>query len=93
MLDGYIKRIRDDGKVDLALTQPGFSIDKIDSVASAILSALQKHGGFLPLTDKSPPEDIYAAFEVSKKVFKQAMGRLYKQRRIALESTGTRLIQ
>ena len=91
-LDGYVKRIRDDGKVDLSLDQPGYSKDKIESVADAILASLDENDGFLALTDKSPPPEIYAAFRVSKKVFKQAIGGLYKQRRIALESTGIRLL-
>jgi hypothetical protein len=92
VIDGYIKRIREDGKIDLSLDQPGFSKDKMDTVSSAILAALQENDGFLALTDKSPPSDIYATFKVSKKVFKQAIGSLYKQRRIVLESTGIRLI-
>ncbi len=91
-LDGYVKRIREDGKVDLSLDQPGFSKDKIESVTNAILASLNENDGFLALTDKSPPPEIYAAFRVSKKVFKQAIGALYKQRRIALESTGIRLL-
>jgi predicted RNA-binding protein (virulence factor B family) len=91
-LDGYVKRIREDGKVDLSLDQPGFSKDKIESVTNAILASLNDNDGFLALTDKSPPPEIYAAFRVSKKVFKQAIGALYKQRRIALESTGIRLL-
>lgn len=92
VMDGYIKRIREDGKVDLSLNQPGFSKSKLDGVATAILAALEENDGFLALTDKSPPPDIYAAFGVSKKVFKQAVGALYKQRRISLEQSGIRLL-
>lgn len=92
VLDGYIKRLREDGKVDLTLNQPGFSKGKMESVSDQILALLQENDGFLALTDKSPPPEIYAAFGVSKKVFKQAVGALYKQRRIALESAGIRLI-
>lgn len=92
LIDGYVKQVRDDGKIDLSLNQPGFSKDKMESVSSAILASLQEHDGFLPLTDKSPPPEIYAAFRVSKKVFKQALGALYKKRRIVLEDTGIRLI-
>jgi uncharacterized protein len=92
VVDGYVKQIREDGKIDLSLNQPGFSRNKIESVTSAILAALRQNDNFLALTDKSPPPDIYAAFGVSKKVFKQAIGALYKQRRIALESTGIRLL-
>jgi predicted RNA-binding protein (virulence factor B family) len=92
VLDGYIKRIREDGKIDLTLNKPGFSEDKMDGVSSAILEALEKNDGFLPLTDKSPPPEIYAAFGVSKKVYKQAIGKLYKQRRISLDPAGIRLL-
>jgi predicted RNA-binding protein (virulence factor B family) len=92
VMDGYIKQIRKDGKIDLSLNQPGFSEGKMDSIAKAILAALEESGGFLALTDKSPPPEIYAAFGVSKKVFKQAIGALYKQRRISLEDTGIRLL-
>jgi uncharacterized protein len=91
-IDGYIKRIREDGKIDLSLDQAGFSKDKIEIVTNAILASLRENDGFLAFTDKSPPPEIYAAFGVSKKVFKQAIGALYKQRRIALEGTGIRLI-
>jgi len=93
VIDGYINRIREDGRVDLTLNQPGFSKDKMKNVSDTIIAALKENDGFLALTDKSPPPEIYAAFKVSKKVFKQAIGALYKQRRIALEGTGIRLIQ
>jgi predicted RNA-binding protein (virulence factor B family) len=92
VMDGYVKRIREDGKIDLSVNPPGYSQDTMDSVATAILGVLQENEGFLPLTDKSPPPEIYAAFGVSKKVFKQAIGKLYKQRRIALEKAGVRLL-
>ncbi|MDG2045695.1 MAG: S1-like domain-containing RNA-binding protein [Halioglobus sp.] len=92
IIDGYIKQVRTDGKVDLTLDQPGFSTDKIDIVSSAILASLKDNDGFIGLTDKSPPPEIYTAFRVSKKVFKQAVGALYKQRRITLEASGIRLI-
>lgn len=91
IVDGYIKRVRDDGKVDLTLNQPGFSKDKIEALTGLILTALNDNNGYLPLTDKSAPREIYASFNVSKKVFKQAIGALYKQRLIALEKDGIRL--
>jgi predicted RNA-binding protein (virulence factor B family) len=90
-LDGYIQRIRDDGKIDLSLNQPGFNNSKIDGVAQKIVSQLNENSGFLGLTDKSPPPAIYAAFGVSKKVFKQAIGSLYKARKITIEAEGIRL--
>lgn len=92
-VDGYVKRLREDGKVDLSLEQPGFSKSKIDGMTNTIIAALEDNNGFLALTDKSPPAEIKAVFGVSKKVFKQAVGALYKQRRITLESTGIRLAE
>ncbi len=88
---GYIKRIRADEKIDLSLEKPGFSRDRLDSLARKIIDRLEAGNGFLPLTDKSPPEAIYAGFGVSKKVFKQALGALYKQRLVTLHADGTRL--
>jgi len=90
VVEGYIQRIRDDGKIDLTLNQPGFSASRIDAVARAIENNLHANSGFLALNDKSPPPDIYAAFGVSKKVFKQAVGALYKARKITIEPSGLR---
>ena len=90
VVEGYIQRIRDDGKIDLTLNQPGFSASKIDAVARAIENNLYANSGFLALNDKSPPPDIYAALGVSKKVFKQAVGALYKARKITIEPGGLR---
>ena len=90
-LDGYVKRLREDGKVDLSLNPPGFSRDEMARVGATIVASLEEHDGFLPLNDKSPPREIYAAFGVSKKVFKKALGSLYKQRLISLHSDGIRL--
>jgi predicted RNA-binding protein (virulence factor B family) len=91
-LEAWVQRIRDDGKVDLTLNQPGFSREKMDGVAERILTTLRESGGFLPLNDKTAPREIYAVFGVSKKVFKQALGALYKKRAIALENNGIRLL-
>jgi predicted RNA-binding protein (virulence factor B family) len=91
--EGYIKLIRPDNKIDLALDKPGFSKNRIDSLGQQIISQLQASGGQLALTDKSPPETIYATFGVSKRVFKQALGALYKQRLISLDSTGISLVE
>ncbi len=82
-LDGYIKQIRDDGKIDLVLQEPGYG--KVVSLTDKILLKLKLNNGVLLLSDKSPPEAIYAAFGVSKKVFKQAIGSLYKQQLITID--------
>lgn len=93
VVQGYVKQIRADNKVDLTLGKPGFSKGKIDAVGQQIINELQAQGGRLSLTEKSPPEDIYATFGVSKKVFKQALGALYKQRRVSLDTGSISLIQ
>ena len=89
-LDGYIKKIRDDQKIDLSLHHPGYG--KVVSLADNILIKLKENNGVLMLSDKSPPEAIYAAFGVSKKVFKQAIGALYKKKLITIDKNGIRLI-
>jgi len=89
-VQGYIKKIRPDGKIDLRLDKVGY--EKIGGLADLIISKLNQNNGFLPFTDKSSPEEIYRAFKVSKKNFKAAVGALYKQRLIALEQNGIRLL-
>ena len=89
-LDGYIKKIRDDQKIDLSLHHPGYG--KVVSLTDNILIKLKENNGVLMLSDKSPPEAIYAAFGVSKKVFKQAIGALYKKKLIILDKNGIRLV-
>jgi predicted RNA-binding protein (virulence factor B family) len=89
----YVKYVRPDGKLDLTLEKPGYSRDKIDGVAQRILAVLVEHDGHIMLSDKSPPEAIKSVFGVSKKVFKQAVGALYKQRRITLDGTSMSLTE
>jgi predicted RNA-binding protein (virulence factor B family) len=89
-LDGYIKKIRDDQKIDLSLHHPGYG--KVVSLTDNILIKLKENDGVLMLSDKSPPEAIYAAFGVSKKVFKQAIGALYKKKFITIDKNGIRLV-
>ncbi|MAL98726.1 CvfB family protein [Hydrocarboniclastica marina] len=86
---GFIKRVREDGKLELTLERPGY--DKVGGVADTIMDKLRRADGFLPLNDKSPPDLIAAEFQVSKGVFKQAIGALYKQRLIKIEKGGIRL--
>ena len=86
---GYIKTIRDDGKIDVVLRKLGQ--DNTNELTTRILSKLHETGGFLPLHDKSPSEDIHKAFGDSKKNFKNAIGYLYKGKEISIESDGIRL--
>ncbi len=88
-LKGYIKQIREDGKIDLALQKVG--VAKMDDLSSKILEQLEKKGGFLPLNDKSTPEAIFSAFRTSKGTYKKTIGGLYKQGKIVIEKDGIRL--
>ena len=89
-LKGYIKKIREDLKIDLILQQSGYR--EVDDISQAILGIIQKHGGKVAVTDKSPPDDIYSLFGVSKKVFKKAIGALYKKRIIRIDPDGISLV-
>lgn len=85
---GYIKQVREDEKIDLSLQPPGY--EAIDGVAHKILATIRLNNGFLPLTDSSSPQAISAALGISKKVFKKAVGALYRQRLITIEVDGLR---
>lgn len=84
----YIKKIREDDRIDLTLQKTGFTRQKVLSLADQILQQLQQNSGFLPVNDKTPPEIIYERFGVSKKSFKQAIGNLLKQKLIETHDKG-----
>ena len=88
-LKAFVKQVREDGKIDLMLQKPGF--EKIDDFSDKLLSYIKENGGSIQLNDKSPAEDIYDTFQVSKKTFKKAVGDLYKKRLIVIEANGIRL--
>lgn len=83
---GYIKQIRDDGKIDLSLAPLGRQ--RIDNLESRIEAELDRRGGHWELCDKSSPEAIQKALGVSKKTFKQATGALFKKRKITISKDG-----
>lgn len=89
-ISGYIKRVRDDGKIDLSLQKIGY--DKVDDLSKKIINVLRAEGGFLPLSDKSPASAIYEKFGVSKNAFKMTIGTLYKQRKIVIKREGISLV-
>lgn len=90
-IQGYIKALRDDGKIDLSL-QPNITGHKAAAdIGPKILELLELKGGFLEINEKTPPEVIYEIFGVSKKKFKIAIGGLYKERLISIEEDGIRL--
>ena len=88
---GFIKHIRPDNKIDVALGSKGYT--KVLDEEEKILALLNENSGYLAYNDKSSPEDIYAFFGMSKKTFKMTMGALYKKRKIEFTQTGTKLME
>ena len=86
---GFIKKVREDGKLDVSLEPTG--VQMLDATADKIYNRLVAEGGFLPLHDKSSPEEIRDMLYLSKKSFKKGIGILYKQRKIELLPNGIRL--
>jgi len=85
-MQGFIKTIRPDNKIDVVLGKPGYQ--KVEDEAGKILRLLDENNGYLPYHDKSDPQEIYDFFGMSKKVFKMTTGALYKQQKIAFTKTG-----
>lgn len=90
-ITGYIKKIREDNKIDVTLEKFGYR--KVEPHAEKILQRLKEEKGVLHLTDKSAPGDIILQLHMSKKVFKKAIGALYKQKLIRIEPDGIYLIR
>ncbi len=84
--EGYIKKIREDGKLDISLQPPGFKA--IVEAKDPIIEKLEKANGFLSYHDKSSPEDIKNIFNMSKKAYKKAIGSLYKESKIIIKDNG-----
>lgn len=88
---GFIKKIRTDTKIDLALVKQGY--DRIDNVKSQIYDLLVSKEGFLPYTDKTDSEIIYRDLQMSKKDFKKAIGGLYRDGKVKLKEDGVYINQ
>ncbi len=89
-LVGYIKKVRSDHKLDLSLQPLGAKM--LEPTAKSIHDKLVEHQGFLPLHDKSSPEEIKKALNLSKKAFKKGIGILFRQRRIKIGEDGIYLL-
>ncbi len=88
--EGYIKKLREDGKIDLRLE--GLGGERIDAAAQKVLIALKRHNGTLYITDASSPQTISKELGISKKTFKKALGHLYRERAIKIEHDFIRLV-
>jgi len=88
---GFVKKIREDNKIDVSLGEPGYK--RVTNETDVVLDKLRQNNGYLPFHDKSDAEDIYSEFGMSKRTFKMIIGALYKQRKIELTKTGIKLIE
>jgi hypothetical protein len=88
---GYVKKVREeDLRIDVMLEKS--SVKLVDKTEQDVYSRIKEYGGFLPLGDKSSPEEIFKEFQVSKKVFKKAVGGLYKARLIEITPEGLKIV-
>ncbi len=90
-LKGYIKEIRSDKKINLSFNLP--DAQQLGSLATNILNDLKQQGGVSPMTDKSPPAEIYQKWNVSKGSYKKALGSLYKQKLITITKDEIKLVK
>ncbi|MBR4854143.1 MAG: hypothetical protein IKU88_05395 [Alistipes sp.] len=82
-LEGYVRRITEDNRIDLSLRREGY--DGVAASADGLFELLKNNGGVLPVGDDSTPEEVHAATQMSKKVFKRAVGMLLKRGDIEAE--------
>lgn len=90
-VDAYVKMVRPDGKIDLTLGDK--AVNRVRELSDEIMERLKNSGGSLPYGDKSSPDDIKAEFKCSKRDFKQAIGRLYKEHRIVIDGDNIALAE
>jgi hypothetical protein len=90
-LNGFVRAIRPDGKIDLGLDAAGYQ--RVAPLTEQIIESLKRNGGHLDFDDASAPEAVRQNFGVSKKAFKQALGKLYKERRIRFRNPGIELCE
>jgi len=90
-IKGFVKQVREDGKIDILLEPLGYK-KSVESNTDILLKAIKKADNFLPLTDKSKPEEIKSSLGLSKKAFKRAAGHLYKKKLIEIRTDGLHLV-
>ena len=87
---GYVKKIREDYKIDVSLQKSGY--EHVSDVKTDVLNVLSQNDGFLELGDKSSPEEIYRKLKMSKKAYKKVIGSLFKERLIEITDKGIKLV-
>ncbi len=91
-LEAYVKKIREDGRIDLSLQPQGFR-NAIELNMDKVIEILHSNKGVLRLSDKSTPNEIYHELKMSKKAFKNAIGSLYKLKKIRIEEDAVHLLK
>lgn len=91
LITARVTKVKEDGRLDLSLREKAFV--QMDSDALLIYRELMKSGGYLPLGDKSSPEEIKEHFEMSKNAFKRAIGHLYKDKKIEIKPDGIYVVK
>lgn len=90
LISARVTKVKEDGRLDLSLGEKAFI--QMDSDALLIYRELMKSGGYLPLGDKSSPEEIKEHFQMSKNAFKRAIGHLYKDKKITIQTDGIHIV-
>jgi len=88
---GYVKNVREDGKIDLLLEPLGYK-KSVEPNTDILIKAIKEAGDYLALTDKSDPAEIKKTLGLSKKAFKRAVGHLYKNKLIEIRQDGLYLV-
>lgn len=91
-IKGYVKKVREDGKIDLSLQPQGYN-NFIDKNTERVYTIMSENGGFMPFNDKSKPDDIADEFGMSKKNFKKAIGGLYRDKKITITEKGIEIVK
>ncbi len=90
-LTGFVRRVTEDKRIDVAVQKQGY--DEVKDAAERLLALIRQEGGWLPIGDKSTPEEVAKLTAMSKKVFKRALGMLMKRGDVAVSDTETKLIK
>ena len=90
-ITGFVRTVRADNKLDITLQPIGYAQFN-DANTALVVKRLKQNEGFLSLTDKSSPDEIYSVLGMSKKAFKKALGALYKDRKVRIEENGITLL-
>ncbi len=87
----YVKKIRNDGKLDLSLQPIGKKVTA-NIFEKKLLKVLEESGGVMPFNSKSKADEIMKTFSMSKKNFKRSLTSLISTKKIASDEHGIKLL-